>query len=162
MILTRYLIGISVAGVLVLAPAEARAQDPDTETSPLGPAVDTELVFDREVFQYPEWTRRNPFTAFAGGTSRGPRFERLSLIGLIYSPEGNSVAVLSTGGVAVAEDGTTSPIEGDAYSMKVGDSIGNTTIVEVRRDAVIVDVQVFDAVQSHIMTFVSRLQGGTP
>jgi hypothetical protein len=70
--------------------------------------------------------------------------------------------VLSTGGVAVAEDGTTRPIEGDSYSMKVGDSIGNTTVVEVRRDAVIVDVEVFDSIARHTMTFVSRIQGGTP
>ena len=160
MMLPRYLTLTAVALVLVLVPAEVRAQNPDTP--PPGPTVDVELVGEREVFQYPEWTRRNPFTAFVGGTSGGPRFEQLSLIGLIYSPEGNSVAVLSTGGVAVAEDGTTRPIEGDSYSMKVGDSIGNTTVVEVRRDAVIVDVEVFDSIASHIMTFVSRIQGGTP
>jgi len=158
MMLPRYLTVTAVALVLVLAPAEVRAQNPDTPP----PTVDVELVGEREVFQYPEWTRRNPFTAFAGGTSGGPRFERLSLIGLIYSPEGNSVAVLSTRGVAVAEDGTTRPIEGDSYSMKVGDSIGNTTVVEVRRDAVIVDVEVFDSIARHTMTFVSRIQGGTP
>ena len=54
----------------------------------------------------------------------------------MYSPTaGNSVAVVSTGGVTVNPDGTTAPIEGDAFYLKVGERIGNTTIVEIRRDA---------------------------
>jgi ABC-type enterochelin transport system substrate-binding protein len=86
----------------------------------------------------------------------------LSLIGIMYSPDpSGSVAVVSTGGVTVAEDGTMSAIAGNAYNLKVGDRIGNTTIVQIRRDAVVVDVEVFDAVERHTMNFVSRRQGGT-
>jgi hypothetical protein len=159
MMLPRYLVATAVAVVFVMPPSEARGQDPDIQTPPTGNA---ELVYDREVFQYPEFTRKNPFVALDGAMGGGPRFEQMSLIGVMYSPDGNSVAVLSTGGVQVAEDGTTTPIDGDSYNMKVGDSIGNTTVIEIRRDAVIVDVEVFDAVERHTMTFVSRLQGGTP
>ena len=120
-------------------------------------------MLEREVFQYPSFTRRNPFRPLLGADGGGPRYEQLSLIGLMYSPDVSaSVAILSTGGVAVAEDGTTAPIAGDTWNLKVGDSIGNTTIVEIRRDAVIVDVEVFDATERHTMTFVSRIEGGTP
>lgn len=150
--------GLVLAGGLLLA-SEAGAQATPPPAQP--PAQDTELRFSREVFVYPGFTRRNPFRPLEG-TADGPRFEQLSLIGVMYSPDpAASVAVLSTGGVAVAEDGTTSPIAGASYNLKVGQTLGNTTIVEIRRDAVIVDVQVFDAVERNTMTFESRRQGGT-
>lgn len=147
-------------GIAALLSVDTEAQ---TQSPPPARPGDTELVFEREVFQYPSFTRRNPFRPLAGAEGGGPRFEQLSLIGIMYSPDPrSSVAVVSTGGVAVAEDGTMAPIEGDAYNLKVGDRIGNTTIVEIRRDAVVVDVEVFDAVERHTMNFVSRRQGGTP
>ena len=148
---------VAVVGVLALA-AEVRAQ----ETPPPQPQQDAELVFEREVFDYPSFTRRNPFRPLSG-PGGDLRFEDLSLIGIMYSADGaNSVAVLSTGGVTVNEDGTTAPVEGDAFYLKVGERIGNATVVEIRRDAVVVDVQEFDAVERRTMNFVSRRQGGTP
>lgn len=149
---------LGVAAVLALpCHADGQAQD----APPVRPG-DTELVFEREVFQYPSFTRRNPFRPLVGAEGGGPRFEQLSLIGIMYSPDPSaSVAVVSTGGVTVAEDGTMSAIAGSAYNLKVGDRIGNTTIVQIRRDAVVVDVEVFDSVERHTMNFVSRRQGGT-
>lgn len=124
--------------------------------------TDAELVFEREVFDYPSFTRRNPFRPLSGPGGE-LRFQDLSLIGIMYSVDGaQSVAVLSTGGVQVNEDGTTSPIDGDAFYLKVGERVGNVTIVAIRRDAVVVDVREFDAVERRTMNFVSRRQGGTP
>lgn len=157
--MTRRLIVAATLGLLFTA-SDASAQDPQ---QPPPRAQDTELVFEREVFEYPGFTRRNPFTPLQGANSGGPRFERLSLIGVVYSPDPSaSVAVLTTGTIEVAEDGTLASTEGDAYYLKVGDRIGNTTIVEIRRDAVIVDVEVFDSVERNTMNFVSRREGGTP
>lgn len=154
----RIVIPAAVIGVLLSAPGLVQAQD---QTPP--PARDTELVFQREVFRYPSFTRRNPFAPLRGANNGGPRFEQLSLIGLMYSSDPSaSVAVVTTGGVTVNEDGTTAPVEGDAYYLKVGESIGNTTIVEIRRDGIIVDVAVFDAIERNTMNFVSRREGGTP
>ncbi|MBT8489009.1 MAG: hypothetical protein HKN72_13740 [Gemmatimonadetes bacterium] len=155
----RYFLGVALVAVLALvAPASVDAQEPQPAA---GPAGDTELVFEREVFSYPSFTRRNPFRPLLGAAG-GVRFEQLSLIGIMYSSDpASSVAVLSTGGVQVAEDGTMSPVDGDAYYLKVGDNIGNTTVVEIRRDAVVVDVEVFDSVEREIMNFVSRRQGGS-
>lgn len=141
--------------VVVAQPASAQDQAPP-------PPTDVELVYEREVFSYPSFTRRNPFLALEG-TAGGPRYEQLTLIGIMYSSDpASSVAVISTGTVTVAEDGTTSGVEGDAYYLRVGQTIGNTTIVEIRRDAVIVDVEVFDAVERNTMNFVSSREGGTP
>ena len=133
----------------------------DQGQAPPPSVTDTELVFEREVFSYPSFTRRNPFRPLEG-TTGGPRYEQLTLIGILFSPDpASSVAVISTGSVDVAEDGTTSGVEGDAYYLKVGQTIGNATIVEIRRDAVVVDVEVFDAVERNTMNFVSSREGGT-
>ena len=145
---------------VLLFGGDAMAQDPPPQQQP---APDAQLVFEREVFTYPSFTRRNPFRALGVDDQGGPRFERLTLIGIMYSPDpAASVAVVTTGGVTVAEDGTLAPVEGEASYLKVGERLGNTTIVEIRRDAVIIDVEIFDALERHTMNFISRRPGGTP
>jgi len=154
---TRLTMGFALA-LLLGAPALSAQDAPP----PQQPAPDAELVFEREVFDYPSFTRRNPFRPLSGPGGE-LRFEDLSLIGIMYAPDGaSSVAVLTTGGVTVNEDGTTAPVDGDAFYLKVGERIGNATIVEIRRDSVILDVQEFDAIERRTMNFISRRQGGTP
>jgi hypothetical protein len=148
-------ISLSFLGLTLTAVAVSGQDQPQ----PRG--TDAELVFEREVFEYPSFTRRNPFRPLSGPGGE-LRYEDLSLIGIMYSVDGaQSVAVLSTGGVQVNEDGTTAPIDGDAFYLKVGEQVGNVTIVAIRRDAVVVDVREFDAVERRTMNFVSRRQGGT-
>ena len=149
-------ISLSFLGLVLLVSAASGQQPP-----PQPRGADAELVFEREVFEYPSFTRRNPFRPLSGPGGE-LRYEDLSLIGIMYSADGaQSVAVLSTGGVQVNEDGTTAPIDGDAFYLKVGEQVGNVTIVAIRRDAVVVDVREFDAVERRTMNFVSRRQGGT-
>jgi hypothetical protein len=124
-----------------------------------GPQAEPELIFERELFQYPSFARRNPFMPLAAGGEL--RYEQLSLIGIMYSPDpASSVAILSTGGVTLNDDGTTTPVEGDAYNAKVGQRIGNATIREIQRDRVVVDVEEFGLTERRIMLFQSRRPGG--
>ena len=78
----RQLRKIAVLGLaalaLVAAPAETTAQDAGQQQARAGGA---ELTFDREVFVYPGFTRRNPFQSLVGDGGAGPRFEALTLIG---------------------------------------------------------------------------------
>lgn len=153
----------SLALVALVVPVAIHAQEP----APAGgaqegppPAEQTELVFEREVFQYPSFTRRNPFIPLDTETS-GPRFEQLSLIGVMYSataPE-TSVAVLSTGGVTFAEDGTMSAVEGEAYYLKVGQRLGNVTVVEIQPERVVVDVEEFGLMDRRTLEIQSRRGG---
>ncbi len=154
---TRRAVVLLVAvGVLAWLPTLGEAQAP-----PPGPPPEPELVFEREVFQYPAFQRRNPFIALEGARG-GIRFEQLSLIGIMYSPDpAASVAVLSTGGVQIADDGTLAPVQGDAYNVKVGQSIGNVTVREIQRDRVVVDVEEFGLTDRRTMFFLSRRQGGS-
>jgi hypothetical protein len=149
-----------VTAAMLLAPAALRAQQPQTADSVS--AADLELVFEREVFEYPSFSRRNPFVALDAGNAGGPRFEQLSLIGIMYSDDPTaSVAVLSTGGVSVAADGTTSPVAGDAFYVKVGQSVGNVTVRAIRREEVVVDVEEFGLTEQHTLVFLSRREGGS-
>jgi len=148
-------LGAALASLLG-APSAARAQEP-----PPGPPTEPELVFEREVFQYPAFTRRNPFSALLGAGGE-LRYEQLSLIGIMYSPDPSaSVAVVSTGGVNLNPDGTVTAVAGDAYNVKVGQRIGNTTVREIQRDRVIVDVEEFGLTDRRTMIFLSRRQGGS-
>lgn len=150
-------VGAVAVGLALGAPAPGLAQAPP----PQGPPPEPELVFEREIFQYPAFQRRNPFLPLEGAQG-GLRFEQLSLIGIMYSPDPTaSVAVLSTGGVSVADDGTLSAVAGDAYNVKVGQTIGNTTVREIQRDRVIVDVEEFGLTDRRTMFFLSRRQGGS-
>jgi hypothetical protein len=45
--------------------------------------------------------------------------------------------------------------------VKVGQTIGNTTIREIQRDRVIVDVEEFGLTERRTMFFLSRRQGGS-
>lgn len=143
---------------MAVIPLAATAQEPPPAPPPQ--PVEVELSSVREVFTYPTFTRRNPFLPLdAGGNLR---YEQLSLLGVVYSPDPSaSVAILSTGSVQVAEDGTLTPVEGDGYYAKVGERIGNVTIREIQRDRVIVDVEEFGLTERRTMLFTSRRQGGS-
>jgi hypothetical protein len=144
---------VAVGCALAIDPIGIAAQEPPP--APPQPPVEVELATYREVFTYPTFARRNPFLPLEAGGEL--RFEQLSLIGVIYSADPTaSVAILTTGGVSVADDGTLSAVEGDAFNAKVGQRIGNTTIREIQRDRVIVDVEEFGLTERRTMVFTSR------
>jgi hypothetical protein len=123
----------------------------------------TELVFEREVFTYPSFQRRNPFRPLVAGEG-GPRFEQLRVMGILYDPNpAASVAVLGTSTVTVSETGQdVSVSEGRSWYLKVGQSIGNVRILEIRRDQVVVEVEEFGLTEQKIMQLETRRLGGTP
>lgn len=148
------------AGGLLVAPAIARAQE--QQAPPPGPPEEVELVFEREVFEYPSFPRSNPFVPLSASQQGGPRYEQLTLTGIIWDADPTySVAVMTTGAVSVAPDGTVSVAAGAAFNAKVGQRIGNTTIREIQRDRVVVDVTEFGQTDRRTMFIASRRQGGT-
>ena len=155
---TRRFLPVALAALMIPAFAQGQQQPP-----PAQPQAEPELVFEREVFDYPSFPRSNPFVPqSAGGTSGGPRFERLTLTGIIWDPDPTfSVAVLTTGAVTIAPNGTVTFAPGQAFNAKVGQRVGNTTIREIQRDRVIVDVEEFGLTDRRTMFIASRRQGGT-
>lgn len=154
--------GLFVVGLSLLLPALAAAQDPPAQQ---GPPPQTELVFEREVFVYPVQGRRNPFRPLVAADAGGPRFEQLRLMGILYSDvPGASVAVLGTSTVTVDADGSNVTVseDGRSWYLKVGQSIGNVRVVEIRPAQVVVEVEEFGLTEQRIMQLETRRLGGTP
>ena len=64
--------GLQFAAVLLVMAAPVAGQENPAQGGPAGPpAPPTELVFEREVFQYPAFERRNPFRALLGSLAGG-------------------------------------------------------------------------------------------
>ena len=77
---TGSLVPAGLAGQTVIAGVGLAVQDSAAQA-----ADSLTLAFEREVFVYPEYARRNPFKSLLGG-DEGPRFESLLLLGILWSP----------------------------------------------------------------------------
>lgn len=88
--------------------------------------VDSLLVYEREVFAYPTGDRRDPFLPLNAGERLGPRFQDLSLTGILHNPEVSSVATLT--------DRKTQK----RYRVRVGDVLGtDIRVTEIRPGEVV-------------------------
>ena len=145
---------------LLMAPAYAAGQD--APPPPPQQQQQTELVFEREVFTYPAFQRRNPFRPLAVGDGGQVRFEQLRLGGILFSNvPGESVCVLSTAELTVAEDGSGVTVgEGESWYAKEGQTIGNVTVLEIHPDRVLVEVEEFGIAEQRTMQLQTRRLGG--
>lgn len=145
-------LGFGLGLALLLAPVALAAQNP----APQGPpAMDTtELVFEREVFSYPSFERRNPFRPLVGGGDGGPRFEQLDLLGVIQSSQPElSVALL---GVAGSGEGL-----GETYRVRQGQTLGNSRILDIQSSRVIVEVTEFGLTEQRVLELERAGDGGS-
>ena len=97
------------------------------------------MAFEREVFTYPQFSRRNPFKTLVSAEGGGPRFENLLLLGILYSPfAGESIAVFgegtrTTNPAGAAGRGTvTVELTGGTYRVREGTTLGNLSMNDIR------------------------------
>lgn len=129
------------------------AQNPQAQGPTGAPGDTTELVFEREVYTYPSFERRNPFRALVGGADGGPRFEQLELLGIIQSPRSEfSVALLGVGGA--------SGELGETYRVRQGQTLGNSRILDIQRSRVIVEVTEFGLTEQRALELERPDDGG--
>ena len=151
--------GLLALALLAHAAPAVEAQGGEQTPPPPPPAqqADTaDLVFEREVFVYPRYQRRNPFVGLLGGDQDGPRFEDLQLIGVVFSSDpAASIAVLGP------RDGSAARGEGGkVYRLRRGQTLGNFRIVEIQRSRVVVVVDDFGMTEQRIMELPRPGQGG--
>jgi hypothetical protein len=147
----RVLILLAVMGVLF--PVAVKAQQP--------PPPDTAaLVFEREVFAYPTFERRNPFVRVLSGSEGGPRYEELQLIGIIFSSTPDlSVALFGPrGGTSGGGGGQRAR---RTFRVRLGDQLGNVRILEIQRTLVVVEVEEFGLTELREMEMQRPGQGGS-
>ncbi len=128
----------------------------DTPTQGLGDSL--ALAFEREVFAYPEYARRNPFKTLLSADGGGPRFESLLLLGILYSPfAGESIALFGEGtrsinpGDAGAPETTSVELTGGTYRVREGATLGNLTVRSIERLQVTVELVEFGIMDSRTM-----------
>lgn len=147
-----------VAGALVLAgcevpetpQAEAQGAPAQQEATPPPaplPGDTFQLVFEREVFTYPAFQRRDPFSPLTTETD-GPRFDDLELRMVILVEDGpGSVATLSLRGTG----GRTATQGARTFRVREGDVIGNMRIRTIRLREIVVDVDEFGQRETRVL-----------
>ncbi|MBX6362825.1 MAG: hypothetical protein IRZ00_03060 [Gemmatimonadetes bacterium] len=139
----------SLTLTLLLLPAGAAAAAAQTPASkkPL-PHKEPTLVFDREVFSYPAEGRRDPYTSVVGRADGGPRFENLSLRGIIYAPATGQSLVLLADTVAKK-----------AYRARRGDVVGNARVLDVGPTRVLFSVDNYGVVRQETLELKRNPEG---
>lgn len=102
------------------------------------------VSYQREVFDYPSFDRRDPFRARTGGVTEGPRFENLVLSGVIYNP--------SVGSVAVLVDRAT----GRRHRVREGQRLGQMRIDTIRRSEVELLLPAPDGQEARVLSMETR------
>jgi hypothetical protein len=150
----RFLSGLVLVGALAALPVSVRGQQ-----QPPPPPDTTDLVFEREVFFYPQYERRNPFKSLLAGTEDGPRFEEIRLIGVIFSPDPErSVALF---GPRAGQGEAAQQSARRTYRARRGEQLGNVRILEIHQTHVVVEVEEFGLTEQHIMELQRPGQGGS-
>jgi hypothetical protein len=148
-------IGLAFLTLLTAAPlaaqeAAAPAPAPGAPAAaPSGPVPEPKLVFDREVYSYSGERRRDPFTKLVGKAGLGPRFEDLTIRGIIFaSGGGQSVALLVD---AVAKK---------VYKVRKGDLVGNSRVVDIQPNGVMFSVENFGQFRQEMLEYKTRKTEG--
>lgn len=154
-----------MASAIVIAAGVPAAVD--GQEQPVIALADTaDLVFEREVFQYPSYVRRNPFVPLVDAAAGGPAFDELQLLGVVHHRNPlYSVVLFGVGDVANAGAAANSAGGGggslfETHRLRRGDIIGNTRIVDISVDRVVVEVEEFGMAERHTLELPRADQGG--
>ena len=141
--LSRFAGAAFVAGALLAAAAAAQGTAPGTSAS--------DVVYRREVFQYPRGGRPAPFRSLLGAMDEGVRAENLVLRGIVYSPDaGASFAVVTEGG------------SNRAMRLRVGQRLGNIQVVAIQPRRVDLMIQDLGGARRESLVLREAGQKGTP
>jgi Tfp pilus assembly protein PilP len=133
--------------VVALQPASLMAQQPQQPPGQGQAATGLTLIYEREVYTYRGQNRRDPFRPLTDLDEMGPRFESLSLRGIVYATgRGQSVALLTDR-------------EDRVFRVRVGDMVGNSRIIEIGPTRVVLAVENFGTIRQEILELPAR--GGT-
>ena len=150
----------------LIGAAGLAGQDPPAQ-QPEGQLADSlALAFEREVFAYPAYERRNPFRTLVSAEGGGPRFESLLLLGVLYSPfAGESIALFGEGsrtvnpGNANTPESVTVDLTGGTYRVKEGATLGNLTVSRIDRQEVTIELVEFGLTESRTLLLPRAVPG---
>ena len=130
---------LSAASVLgVVAQQQGGAQQAQSS------GEEVTLVYEREVYTYRGGDRRDPFSPLTDDNQMGPRFQELTLQGIIYSVVPGESVVLLRGG------------EDRVFRARVGDVVGNSRVIEITPTRVTMAVENFGSIRQEILELPQR------
>lgn len=149
---------LAMLGGIALVPAVVAGQQQQGGPPAPGQEQDTtELVFQREVFSYPPFERRNPFEPLIGAGEGGPRFEELQLLGIIHSSSPQlSVALLTAGAGGQGGGGALE----QTYRVRQGQTLGNSRVLDIQPSRVIMEVTEFGITEQRVLELQRPAEGG--
>lgn len=143
LILALVLTGATAAGAAAQKPhAKAAADSAKAKARP-----EPKLAFEREVYTYPGARRRDPYTPVTGDLS-GPRFEDLTLSGIIFSSDPSRSLLLLA-------DASTKKV----YRARRGDQVGNARVVEISPARAVFAVDNFGVVRQELLELKRKPEG---
>ncbi len=148
----------ALVGAALLVPLSAVAQEGQggqTPPPPTPPGIEAELTFEREVFTYPTFTRRNPFKPLLANNTDGPRWETMRLEGIVFDADPRySIAIVSSGRTMVGQQAQSADPNGTVGQMarlRTGERWGNIRIIEIRKDQILIQVEEFGLTEQRTM-----------
>jgi hypothetical protein len=127
----------TVIVALVISAHAAMAQDPPKPIEPAKPLPP--LKFDREVFEYPATTRRDPFRPLTNNDTQGPLFTEITLSGIIFQ-QNPSQSLVRFHDLSKKE-----------YRLHRGDRIGNITVLDIGEKSVVFSVEEFGMKRKEVL-----------
>lgn len=125
---------LAVLGAVSAAPLYGQQAKSGAGGEPPARAGEVDLKYEREFYVYPLESRRDPFQSLEGRTDLGPRFEELTLKGIMYSATSPSMVLLTDA-------------SGRIYRLRRGDSVGSARVVNIERERVTFAVNTFGIVR---------------
>jgi len=115
------IIGFAIGATADRAMAQTAAENAGVQVAE---SEENGLVFEREVFFYNRSGRRDPFNPLTGDAGVFPRFENITLRGVIYSDTpGESVAIVADR-------------SGRVFRVRTGEVLGDSRVLSISRDRV--------------------------
>jgi len=109
----------------------------------------TRFLFEREVYAYPQSGRRDPFMVLSAASGMGPTFDELTLL--------STTVVPAQPGRSIAEFRDAA---GTVYRVRRGSVLGNVTVLDISRGAVVVGVDEFGVRRQEQLRMRSSSTGG--
>lgn len=138
---------VPLALLLAAAPAAAQQTAGKSSAPPDSKSSELELRFEREYYVYPARAGRDPFASLASSSDLGPRFEELTLQGVIYSDNGRSVALLTDR-------------SGRIFRIRRGEMVGNARVLSIAQRKVLFAVDNFGIVRQEELELKRKDDGG--
>ncbi len=150
---------ITVTSYAGIAAQDASRSDATTETLDSAAQVAGGLSFRRELFTYMTENRRDPFSPPGALAASNPVVDGVRLLGIIHHPNARLSVVLLEVGLKSEEDGEralTAEALPTGVRLRIGDSVGGNSVVEIHPDHVVVENASPNGVNHRVM----RISGG--